>query len=141
MAALTEENTALRQKLDALALELARREGDAQASGWTIAELEGRLAAASAAPPPVAVQPSAADLQHRLGQALDELDALRQAFSQEHEARARAESGEELTRARAEIQRQATLLEQLGQKLQAGSRTLEESGPEHGLGARTEELR
>jgi hypothetical protein len=128
VAALTQENLALREKLDALALELSRREGEAQATSWTVAELEGRLAQAAAAPPaapPAAAQASEADLQRRLGEALDELDALRQALSQEHEARARAESGEELTRARAEIQRQAALLEQLGQKLQTGHRTEE----------------
>jgi hypothetical protein len=124
LAALTHENAALREKLDALALELARREGEAQAAAWSVAELERRLAQASAARPPeapaapAATQPATADLQHRLAAALDELDALRKALTQEHEARARAESGEELTRARAEIQRQAALLEQLGQKLQ-----------------------
>jgi hypothetical protein len=53
----------------------------------------------------------------RLAAALDELDALRHALAQEHDARTRAESGEELTQARTEIARQATLLEQLGQKL------------------------
>ena len=38
------DDSALRERLDALALELARREGEAQAAGWTIAELERRLA-------------------------------------------------------------------------------------------------
>ena len=58
-------------------------------------------------------------------QALDELDALRTALSQEHEARARAESGEELARARAEIERQAVLMEQLVREL--GSRAPSDS--------------
>ena len=56
-AALTAENALLHQRLDALALELARREGESQATAWTIAELERKLATAppprssSAAPP------------------------------------------------------------------------------------------
>ena len=127
VATLTRENAVLREKLDALALELARREGEAQASAWSVAELERRLAHGAAPAPaaPTASPGPAGDLQRRLGEALDELDALRKALSQEHDARARAESGEELTRARAEIQRQAALLEQLGQKLQASHRTEE----------------
>jgi hypothetical protein len=56
----------------------------------------------------------------KLAEALDQLDALRTALSQEHEARTQAESGEELARARAEIQRQAVLMEQLVREL--GSR-------------------
>jgi hypothetical protein len=133
---LVDENTHLREQLDALALELARREGEAQASAWSIAELERRVASASRPEAPVA-----ADVQGRLAAALDELDALRRAIIKEHEARVRAESGEELARARSEIQRQAVLLEQLGQELR-GSRTLEESGPEQERGARSaEELR
>jgi hypothetical protein len=59
---------------------------------------------------------STADLERQLAAALDELDALRRAIVKEHEARVRAESGEELVRARSEIQRQAVLLEQLGQQ-------------------------
>lgn len=39
-----EENARLRAQLDALALDLARREGDAQAAAWSIAELERRVA-------------------------------------------------------------------------------------------------
>jgi archaellum component FlaC len=38
------EGDSLRGKLDALALETARREGDLQASFWRVAELEGELA-------------------------------------------------------------------------------------------------
>jgi hypothetical protein len=83
--ALVEENGRLRERLDALALDLARREGDAQASAWTIAELQRRLDQ-PAAPSP------AGDVERRLAEALDELDALRKALVQEHEARAHAES-------------------------------------------------
>jgi hypothetical protein len=122
--AVAQENLQLRQKLDALALDLAHREGEAQAAAWTLAELERRVAEAStraeASPPaapsggPAPATPAAGDLGHRLAAALDELDVLRQAVAQEHAQRLRAESGEELERAKAEIQRQAALLEQLG---------------------------
>jgi hypothetical protein len=136
LALAEEENAQLRERLDSLALELARREGDAQATAWTIAELE-RGASQASRPAPGAVAPTH-DLDRRLAAALDELDALRSALSQEHEARVRVESGEELVRARAEIQRLTALLEQLGQKLQGqrpeGQKT-EESG------SQSEELR
>src|SRR5262249_8016200 len=101
---LTEENASLRQKLDVLALDLARREGEAQASAWSVSELERKLADATRA---------AAPTDDRGGM-LDELDALRRALTQEHELRVQLESGEELARARAELQRQATLLGQVG---------------------------
>lgn len=109
--ALIEENARLRARLDALALELARREGEGQATAWAVQELERRLDEAAARP--AATRPSP-DLEGKLATALDELDALRRALTQEHDARVRAESGEELARARAEIQRQAALLQQLG---------------------------
>jgi hypothetical protein len=131
-AALTVENAQLRQRLDGLALELARREGEAQATAWSFAELERKLTQAASSPaPPSSVPPAAADAGPRLAAALDELDALRHALTQEHEARARAESGEELVRARQELSRQAELLEQLGQKLASVGAP----------GARNEELR
>jgi hypothetical protein len=112
-----EDSSRLREQLDALALDLARRQGDAQASAWKIAELERRLAErapASAAQQQEAQQQDAAS--GRLAAALDEIEALRRALSQEHDARVRAESGEELARARAEIERQAVLLEQVEQQ-------------------------
>jgi DNA repair exonuclease SbcCD ATPase subunit len=117
------ENAALREKLDSLALELARREGEAQAAAWAVAELERRVAQAertvaeralSPAATPVSGTADAQAVQGRLAAALDELDVLRQAVAQEHSMRIRAESGEELARAKAEIQRQANLLEELG---------------------------
>jgi hypothetical protein len=113
--ALVEENTLLQHKLDALALELARREGEAQASAWTIAELERRLDATPEDRGP-SRDSSHSEADRRLASALDELDVLRRALAQEHEARVRAESGEELARARAEIERQAVLLEQLQER-------------------------
>ncbi len=105
-AALVEEVTLLRSKLDALASEVARREGELTARAWRITELENerdrrRPGAAGA------------DEGTALRRALDEIDALRQALAQEHEARVAAESGEELTRARSELARQAALLEQV----------------------------
>jgi hypothetical protein len=111
------ENARLREKLDALALEVARREGEAQASAWAVAELERRVAEASAAAGGSSREGGMAPetaAPHRLSEVLDELDALRQAMAQEHALRVRVESGEELARARAEIQRQAVLLQQLG---------------------------
>jgi len=94
-----DENTRLCARLDAMALDLARREGEAQASAWKIEELERRLAAApgsrAAAPVPAA---SAADRSRELAAALDEIDALRRALTQEHEQRVRAESAAALAR-------------------------------------------
>jgi hypothetical protein len=78
------DDSALRERLDAMALDLARREGEAQAAGWKIAELERRLA--SRAPGTNEQE------QQKLAAALDELDALRRAFAQEHEQRMRAEA-------------------------------------------------
>jgi chromosome segregation ATPase len=109
------ENARLRRQLDALALEVARREGEAQATMWTVSELERRLSANDAPPArgeesATAAKADAGDLGAALVAAQDQLDALRQALAQEHEARVRAESGEELTRARAEIRRLETLI-------------------------------
>lgn len=121
---------ALRAKLDALALDAARREGELVARGWRIAELEQQLARRAVGAPEraqgtVHVDPAAlADdgsrarsLESELGRAQDELDALRQALAQEHGARLAAESGEELARARAQLQEQTVLLRQLEERL------------------------
>jgi hypothetical protein len=93
---------ALERKLDELAKEVARREGELTARGWRITELENRLRSAGSAP--------AREDPTKLR---DELDALRQALAQEHAARVAAESGEELARARAELAKQAALLDQI----------------------------
>jgi hypothetical protein len=123
--ALGEDNARLRGQLDALAADLARREGESQASTWKITELERQLAQQVGATGKAgATEASSPHPDERLRQALDENDALRAALSQEHEARAHAQSGEELARARAEIQRQAVLLEQLAR----------ESGARHASG-------
>jgi hypothetical protein len=120
--ALARENSLLREKLDALALDLARREGEAQAAAWSVAELERRVAQA-----PEGARPET-ELERSLAAALDELDALRQAVALEHSQRLQAESGEELARARAEIQRQAALLEELGHRDQASASGLHSPG-------------
>jgi len=115
-AGLSNENARLREQLNGLALDLARREGEAQAAEWTVAELEGRLAqTATAAEPQVGVARAA----------LDELDALRRALAQEHEERRKAEAGAGV--ARAEVARQAGLLEQLGRQLDAQRRDVGEA--------------
>ncbi|WP_394842600.1 hypothetical protein LZC95_36720 [Pendulispora brunnea] len=106
------ENADWSAKLDEMAVDAARREGELHARTWRIAELEGELTRNSY---------RAIDLE-RLTRLEDELDILRRAISQEHDARLRAESGEELTRARAELQRQAVLLEQLSRELDARDR-------------------
>ena len=123
-----EEVVRLRRKLDDLALQVARREGELVAQAWRITELENekarlvvsleREAAASRAAPPPAHKARAQvgatpDVEGELARSRDELDALRQALTQEHAARVAAESGEELSRARAELARQAALLEQM----------------------------
>jgi len=127
------ENEQLRTKLDALALDVARREGELQARGWRIAALEERVASLEARPPPPPpVAPSEKKGAIPASGDLTELQALRQALGQEHEARVRAESGEELQRARADLARQATLLEQLSRELESRDRSRVE--PPHGAG-------
>ncbi|MCL2447489.1 MAG: hypothetical protein FWD17_00925 [Polyangiaceae bacterium] len=110
-----QETLRLREQLDALALEVARREGEAQAMAWTVAELERRLAlaeqnesgvASGAAIEPIGPSELAAD---------GEVDVLRQALVQEYEARRLAESGEALAVAQAEVARLTVLLEQKSQ--------------------------
>jgi chromosome segregation ATPase len=144
-----DEIVRLRAQLDALALDLARREGEMQASGWRLTELERELTLAreeqsrmreelerndaavetpvmarmaAVAATPVA---SASEAAQALARALDEIEALRTALAQEHDARKRLESGDDLARARAAIERQAVLLEQLARD---GSRPLSDSG-------------
>ncbi len=85
------ERERLERKLDALARDAARREGELVARAWRIAELEADVARAKAsAPAPVANQDARSDAG-LVGRLQDELDALRQALTQEHEARRAAE--------------------------------------------------
>ena len=99
----------LRAKLDVLAAEIARRDGELTARKWRIEELEVELARR---PEPSGRRVIVTD-GDALGRAHDEIDALRQALAQEHAARIALESGETLAQARAELARQATLLEQV----------------------------
>lgn len=93
----------LRRKLDDLALEVARRDGELVAQAWRIDELERekeQLAARVAPPAPAPASARAeggvdVDLERELARARDEVDALRQALIQEHAARVAAQSGEE----------------------------------------------
>ncbi len=124
--AVVEEAARLRRKLDELAAEVARREGELTARAWRITELENEVArleraleaaerereAHHAEPGRADEKPTEAEAAE-LARARDELDALRQALAQEHAARIAAESGEELARARSELARQAALLEQM----------------------------
>jgi hypothetical protein len=48
---LSEENARLRELLDALALDVARREAEARAAAWTVSELEHRLQKAASSEP------------------------------------------------------------------------------------------
>jgi hypothetical protein len=117
------ENGDLRTKLDALALEVARREGELVARAWRISELEERLASLESRPVAEVERPAPAPASSESGLQV-ELNALRQALTQEHEARVALESGDELARARADLARQAVLLEQLARELEARDRAL-----------------
>lgn len=94
-AALYEENVRLRAKLDALALDQARREGELQAKAWRVKELEEELLqakkASSEAPSSLVtdVRGETAALRAELDRARDELDMLRRALAQAHESRVR----------------------------------------------------
>lgn len=133
-----DENVRLRKRLDELAGEVARREGELVARGWRITELENQLKNAEERARlepefrPESGEAAAADeskLQApdggtepalaELARARDEIDALRQALTQEHAARVAAESGEELAHARSELARQAALLEQMRGRIES----------------------
>jgi hypothetical protein len=107
----------LARKLDELAAEVARREGELVARGWRIRELEdevARLQTLAEAHPDASMPPRRAPSEDaELARIQNELDALRQALAQEHALRLAAESGEELAHARSELARQAALLEQM----------------------------
>ena len=100
------ERDELRLKLDAAAVEIARREGERVTAAWRIEELEQHVARLDAEqseltmtiPPPAVVERNreandVTALTQRLTAAEDER-ILRRALAQEHEARVRAESGE-----------------------------------------------
>jgi hypothetical protein len=113
--ALARENEELKSRIETLAALAARREGDAQSTGWRVAELEQQVAALEGRLNENDEHDGkvGGELAQKLEGALEELDILKQALAQEHEARMRAESGAELVAARAELQKQAALIEQL----------------------------
>lgn len=133
-------NAELCAKLDTLAMDLARREGERVESAWRISELEqqiSRLELAESESTPTIAPPrmpeSGGTEAQQSAHILDlqnELDALRQALAQEHEARVRVESGEDLARAQVELARQATLVEQLSRELEARDRVRRDDGEE-----------
>lgn len=89
----------LEGKLETLSHELARYQGELFARDWRIEELEQNLAladAGSSMPPSVASprtsDPELAELKATLAKTEEELTALRQALTQEHAARVRAET-------------------------------------------------
>ena len=111
-AASEDENAELRRKLDALATTAAKQKSEIEAYRWRITELErprdtdgDRLE-----PAPPASTP---DRPAARTSADAEIDALRQALAQEHEARVRAENGEALRQARAQLEKQEVLLRQM----------------------------
>jgi hypothetical protein len=99
LLAASRENAAMRAKLDAMALDIARREGELQTLTWKIAEQAEQLQARAP--------------EGRAGRLEEELDFVKKALTQEHESRVRAES---------ELARQAALVEKLSGELDAGDR-------------------
>jgi hypothetical protein len=133
-ATLEDANDDLRARLDALSADIARRESERQEVIWRVGELEQQISLLEAEqteltetlpPPPMGKSRvgTVLEAQDAVHAQKTELDILRQAMAQEHEARVRAESGEELSNARAELARQAVLLEQLSRELEARDRS------------------
>lgn len=91
----------LRAQIEAVSIDAARREGELQALRWRIDELElgrdveGESSVPSVASAPTQAAPILPSAQAEIDRLRDELDALRQALRQEHEARLRAEKGRE----------------------------------------------
>lgn len=111
-------------RLDEMALEAARREGELEAREWRIKELhlERDLAVDEAAKAAAALADAARELSVEadppslppdVARLSDELHALRQALVQEHAARVAAESGEALASARQELERQTRRIAEL----------------------------
>jgi hypothetical protein len=105
----------LAQKLDAMSLELARYEGELLARDWRIAELEQSLAIADAGIAAAASEPQSRG--RAVGELEAEVDTLRRALAQEHDARKRAESGQGADDLRAALAEKMALIEQLSAKL------------------------
>jgi hypothetical protein len=99
LLAASRENASMRAKLDAMALDIARREGELQTLTWKIAEQAEQLQARAP--------------EGRAVRLEEELDFVKKALTQEHESRVRAET---------ELARQAALVEKLSGELDAGDR-------------------
>jgi hypothetical protein len=90
----TEDIARLQRKVDELALEIARREGELIAQEWRLAEVTFSAAAQSSASGEAASEgprERERELERELASARDQLDALRTALTQEHAARVAAE--------------------------------------------------
>jgi predicted RNase H-like nuclease (RuvC/YqgF family) len=115
----------LQAKVEAMALEIARYEGELLARDWRIAELEQSLAIAESAamlstppPPPEktqAARPAGAE-NKRITELEAEIDTLRRALAQEHEEKKRVESGQGVDELRAALAEKMALIEQLSQR-------------------------
>ena len=100
----------LREQLDRLAADAARREAELQSASWRAQQLETALAEAHRPEPPSS---AVAELERALFSAQSELDALRRSLQQEHAARERLEqaagSSEAVAEAQSELQQGAVL--------------------------------
>jgi hypothetical protein len=104
----------LSQRVDAMSLELARYEGELTARDWRIAELERALSLAQSHS---SGGPAARSTAGRVTELEAELDTLRRALAQEHEARKHAESGQGADDLRAALAEKMALIEQLSARL------------------------
>jgi hypothetical protein len=111
----------LTQRLDAMSLELARYEGELLARDWRIAELERALSLAhsSAGGSSSPARGGGA----RVTELEAELDTLRRALAQEHEARKHAESGQGADDLKAALAEKMALIEQLSARLSPRERS------------------
>ncbi len=118
------ELEAARQSVRAMAMEIARYEGELLARDWRIAELEQNLAIADsaamlAAGPAGPAGPAGkeggagAATQARITDLEREIDTLRRALAQEHEDKKRIESGLGLDELRAALAEKMALIEQM----------------------------
>lgn len=118
----------LEARLRAMAVEVARYEGELLARDWRIAELEQNLAIAESAanlppPPPAASREAARGSDDaRIEELEREIDTLRRALAQEHEEKKRIESGQGIDELRAALAEKMALIEQLAQRAGAGTR-------------------
>jgi len=115
----------LRARLDELAAECARREGELEARAWRIQELELERTLPPSPPPAAATPPAAesaavAALRAENERLESELFALRQGFVQEHEARLAADA-QALAKLQAELEERNARIEALEGRLAAAN--------------------